>query len=302
VQSIYRLYGRDGQVSFAHIQAGHNFNRRSREAVSAFFFRFLQRRAAPPKGETEIFDAPLDALLFRENPKADAAALAEFFRRWRELAVAQTRDLEPAMRRAVLSAATGVEWPRQVRVLQAGRVKLLERDASGERMPFTWQPGSGGSAVLVVHAEGSVAARKDPALREWMSGTQPVLCLDVYQTGDAATTIPPQRRDHLTYHHSDDANRVQDILTGLAFLAESGETVRLECPGRANAWCALAAALAPLTVDFEPGEQTLRGTDQDLERGLFVPGLARAGGVLTIRQWAYAASQRRQRLTTPAAQ
>ena len=50
--------------------------------------------------------------------------------------------------------------------------------------------------------------------------------LEVYQTGAAAPKRSPNRNDHLVFHLSDDARRVQDILTGLASLRARAETGR----------------------------------------------------------------------------
>ena len=84
------------------------------------------------------------------------------------------------------------------------------------------------------------------------------------------------------FNRSDDANRVQDILTAIAYLRRhtGAETVNVVGTARAGLWVLLAAAL-------DPGELTVA---VDLDRfdaaddaayvdGLFIPGLRRAGDV-----------------------
>jgi dienelactone hydrolase len=285
VRSVYRLYGREAMVSFDHFEARHNFNRQSREAVTKFLHRHLHRRSAPPLGEMEVFDAPPESLLHHSNPKRDPAELEALFTRWRAFTATQMNQLTPAERLGIVGRATGLVWPAEVQVLKAGRVNLLGRDGNGERVPFIWLQGADEQPVLVVHPNGSAAARRDPETREWLDGTRAALLVDVYQTGEASTPRAPLRADHLTYHRSDDANRVQDILTALAFLHRGGgEPVRMVCPGHANGWCALAAALAPIRVDFTPSPATMAASEEDIQRNLFIPGLLRAGGVQAIRQ------------------
>jgi hypothetical protein len=113
------------------------------------------------------------------------------------------------------------------------------------------------------------AAEKLPAaLAARRRGSQ-ILVLDLFGT---ASAIPPSKSrhgDHLVFHYADDANRVQDILTGLAWLARGGAKPRLVCGESATAWCRLAVALAPIEfgVDY----------DEPRHRQLLIPGLSAAG-------------------------
>lgn len=83
----------------------------------------------------------------------------------------------------------------------------------------------------------------------------------------------------LTFHRTDDESRVQDILTGIAWLHGRTRTIQLHCSGRASAWCLLASSVSPVpvTLDLEPMKVPV--TDDDLKRFVFVPGLQRAGGL-----------------------
>jgi len=92
-------------------------------------------------------------------------------------------------------------------------------------------------------------------------------------------------KDDLTYHLSDDAYRVQEILTSMAFVAPmDSPRRRLLCFGRARAWCLLAEALSPEVFDFDDDLNDSSVTDEELRKNLFIPGLQRAGGVAAVRE------------------
>ena len=70
ILAIYRLYHREDQVTNRHINAPHNYNGQSREAVYAFFDRVLLphgRRSAVPLRETEIFHGKPEELLIGDE-------------------------------------------------------------------------------------------------------------------------------------------------------------------------------------------------------------------------------------------
>src|SRR5262249_10518793 len=81
----------------------------------------------------------------------------------------------------------------------------------------------------------------------------------------------------LTFNQSDDANRVQDILTSLAWL--KAPKTRLVGFGKAAVWCLFAAAVSRDPVELQADVAGFGGTDQDFVDGFFVPGIQRAGGL-----------------------
>jgi hypothetical protein len=100
------------------------------------------------------------------------------------------------------------------------------------------------------------------------------IALNVFKTRSQASK-------HFTaFNRADDANRVQDILTALAYLKQQGvDKPKLKCSGRAAIWCTFAAAVADTPVDLDAPLGGFRGTDQDLIEQFFIPGLQRAGGL-----------------------
>ncbi len=112
-----------------------------------------------------------------------------------------------------------------------------------------------------------------------------VLLIDAFQTGAAVAPRPERAQYFLTFNKSDDANRVQDILTAIAYVRQQGRTqVRLVGLGRAGIWCVFAAAVAPLPIPVRTDLAQFTGTDDDFIRAFFVPGIQRAGGLAAARR------------------
>ena len=108
--------------------------------------------------------------------------------------------------------------------------------------------------------------------------------LTVFQTGDAVAPRDRSGPHFLTFNRSDDANRVQDILTALAFLKQEGaQDLRIVASGKAAIWAEFAAAAAPVPVVVEGKSDGFKGDDQDFIDQFFVPGIQRAGGLAAVR-------------------
>ncbi len=285
VRSIYALFGRPDLVGFSQVDAEHNFNQTSRESVYSFFGKYL--RSASSQAEalsyretfTEVF--PNEELTFGDRPEflIGTAGIEQVFANWREQAQRQTQAMGRAELRDRLQATLGTAWPDNVQSLFAHDQLLLGR-GRGERLPAQWLPGvPNGKGVLVVHPDGSDAARHSAFVREAQIPGGSMLLLDVYQTGAARAPVSMRTGDVLTFHRTDDEYRIQDILTGIAWLHERTHAVRLHCTGRASAWCLLAASVSvvPVTLDIEAVKTP--SSDDELKRVLFVPGLQRAGGL-----------------------
>src|SRR5262249_28857715 len=156
---------------------------------------------------------------------------------------------------------------------------VLGRPGKGDRVPAIFFPGTG-PALLVVDPQGSEAARNSPLAQEWIRTRRPFLAIDAYQTGRAVAPREEPGRQPLIFNNSDAANRVQDILTGLAFLAgKSTGKITLAGAGDAAVWSVFAAAVAktPVTVKADLGN--FGGEDRDFIDRFFVPGIQRAGGL-----------------------
>jgi hypothetical protein len=259
------LYGKEDAVQSAHFKTGHNYNRASREAVYAFFGTHLQGATASVEERATV--PAKEDLLWGSADSADeeAAVLAA----WKQRASAGLQGISAEERRERLSAVLGVQWPERVDALLIGDRLVLQRAGSGDRVPAVWQPGRGQGVTVVVDAGGIDAGRKNARAKELAAAGEGLLYVRPFRTGGGGSG-PRHDLEYLTFHRSDDANRVQDIVSALAYVED--ESVRLVCPGRAGAWCALAAAVSPKAVVLEVDAAGHNGGDR-----LILPGLQTAG-------------------------
>jgi len=282
IYRIYRLYGQPERLAMVQFEAEHNYDRRSREAVYWFFRKHLGRKAtAAPLVETERPELEPRDLLVRPQIPLPAGAVDQegLFRWWRLNAERQTRALSDAELRERLAGVIGARWPASIQALQDGEYVVLT-SGHGDRVVGWWRPGDPAHSVLVVHPEGSPAARRTPQFEQRLASGASVLALDVFRSHGERADRALRDRFFLTFNRSDDSLRVQDILTGLAFL-DLRRPRHLELVGleKAGVWAIFAAALAPRPVVLDTDLEDFRGTDEDFRRDFFVPGIQRAGGL-----------------------
>jgi dienelactone hydrolase len=284
IQSIYKLYGKPENVEAVQFTAEHNYNKDSREAVYRFFGKHaLSIDDAARFRERSFQVEKLQNLLVLSNRKLPDNALTydQIFEQWVRKARAQNesnRDRETARQRLALALAA--EWPGKVLSETAGERIALSRAGAGDRVPGIWLPGKGVPA-LVVSPEGAEAARQSAEVKALVAAGRPVLMIDAFQTGSAIAKRDTSARHFLTFNKTDDANRVQDILTALAFLNQPG--IRLVGLGKAAVWCQFAAAVAKTPVSLEANLGGFKGTDEDFIGSFFVPCIQRAGGLEAAR-------------------
>ena len=279
IRRIYALYGAAAAVDNAHFNAHHNYNADSRQAVYRFFSRELMGLGRNFGPETEV-PALNDADLRPQSLPDTALEYDSLFREWREAADRQNEQaVDPDEIRNRLRLAFAAEWPAQVLSGRDGDRLVLSRSGRGDRVPVRWFAGAGEPA-LVIHPDGMDAALRNPTVAALIAEGQPVMLADVFQTGSAKVRRDRSGAWFLSYNQTDDANRVQDILTVLAYLRTlTGEPVRLLGLEDAAIWCAFAAALAPVPVHLAGGpSRPFNGSDEDFHDRFFVPGIQRAGG------------------------
>jgi len=284
IRRIFELYGKPESVANVHIDAPHNYNQASREAMYRFFARHILGDADEKKyAEKNIRVERLPDMLALHNRTLPPGALDHqgLFRQWQAASQRQTAAASPDDLRLWLATALGAEWPGEVwSDTRPGSGELvLGRAGKGDRVPGLWIAGDQ-RAVLVVHPDGSRKARETPVVESLVRAGRTVLLIDAFQTGAA---VAPRNRSHryfLTFNRSDDACRVQDILTALRVLQHKGfRELRLIGAGRAGVWALFAAAVAPLEVRIEADLKDFQGRDQDFIERFFVPGIQRVGGL-----------------------
>jgi dienelactone hydrolase len=323
IRAIYDLFGSADHVACVQFPAQHNYNRSSREAVYQFFARWLGKEPAKTGGEgpKERGDFPLDPgrlLVFsrRQVPgeALDVRQLAEYLvagarQRWEKSLPQNLAQLEayrkqfgPAFRAALMAESPSPDevrwWPRPVQGGEKGGAKerwqriILGRASAQERIPaqLVLAGRRVKSAAIIVHQEGAGAALGSvqspaPLARELGKRGYLLFSIDAFQTGEASD--PSRKMDgpfFSTYNRTDDAQRVQDILTALVYLEAAWRPERIVIAGQglAGLWCLLARPFFPtpfaLVADVAGFDSANDGAY--LEK-LHIPLLRRAGDFQT---------------------
>jgi hypothetical protein len=267
-----------------HQDAPHNYNQAAREAVYRFFGKHVLGETDAAKfKERGIRVEKLQDMLALHNRKLPDNALdyegnfAQWVRTSKTL-VGEITDRNQL--REMMEFALGAEWPQRVVSEAKGEKIVFTRPGRGDRVAGFLLPGEG-RKLLFIHPDGAEAARKSPELAALVRTGRPIYTIDAFQTGAA---VAPRNRDakmFLTFNQSDDANRVQDILTVLRWL--DAPDVELVGVGKAAVWCQFAAAVSRQSVILKADVSNFTGTDQDYIDRFFVPGIQRAGGLRAAR-------------------
>lgn len=303
VRSVYSLLDATSNIEYEQFDSPHNYHEDSREAVYRFFGKHILSDADASKfKERSVRPDQLSQLLYlwgREPPES-AIGFEEFMRQRIAAAEADTLALsvhgQAALERAReafkerLGLALLAEVPDADRLTSQSDSDglVLGRKEVGDRIPAKYLNSYSSTArpTLFVHAEGISAGNRSEALHDLVGKKVPVLLIDVFQTGGAMTErdIAGAGRNAERYYHvfnrSDDANRVQDILTAAAHLRQrsGSDAVNLVGVGKAGLWALLAAALDPgiqsVIADLDQFDAT---DDSAYVADLFIPGLRRAG-------------------------
>jgi dienelactone hydrolase len=282
IREIYRLYGKPENVEAVQFDSPHNYHKDSREAVYRFFARHaLGMVDVSSVREQDIRVERLQDMLALHGRTLPPGSLSydEIFTHWRLMSESHASKASLEEKRAQLTVVVGAEWPGAVTDEPAGARVNLHRGGTGERVPALWHPGKG-RGVLFVHPQGADAARARPDAARLLADGRPALMIDAFQIGAAAEQRNTEVPHYLTFNRSDDAYRVQDILTAWQWLErKTGGPIEIVAEGAASVWVTFAAAVANRPVRLNAPLGGFRGTDQDFERAFFVPGIQRAGGL-----------------------
>ncbi len=313
VRSIYRLFNAEDKVTAVQMDAPHNYNQPSRQAVYGWFAHWLLGRAeTSPIRERGGGVAPVtDLLVFfgRQRPENElneaqlAHSLIESAQK--QLQEAQPRDaasLEKFREQfgAALKFSLLAEYPQwsemAVEHLEVKNIPgavserlTISRRKHGDRVEAVlWKPAKPkpklvNSFVLVVEPV------SDDLILQLVKANHTVLALKCFPGGRRA---PDNIKFFTTYNRADEANRAQDILTAIAFLKQTmmsypeGHGVKTSlsvvAQERAGLWALLAKGLAPaidrMVIDAAEFDSA---SDEAFAKDLPIPGIRRAGDFAT---------------------
>jgi dienelactone hydrolase len=323
IRGVYELYGAAEKVTGPQIEGGHGYPKPHRESVYGFFAKYLQAAATAepiPEPPSEAGKAE-DLLVWQGRDLPEGAktpetltkyVVAECRRQRDALLPRETTDrkrfeetLGVAYRHAILADLPKAEdlavkdmGAQAVGDVQVARL-LLGRKGVGDQVPAVlWRAkGADGKApiVVVVHPAGK-AGLIDPAgkcgelVSRLLGDGVAVLGIDTYLTGEHLLRGPHVEQKKTgtffsTYNRTPLVERVQDILTALAYVRGRTDVAgppRLIGVGDAGAWCLLAAPLAPADTVVVADLNRLSGDEDPRWLGdLFTPCILKAGDVRT---------------------
>ncbi len=319
VEAIYRWFDATDKLRYVRFDSGHNYNQTSREAVYAWFDRWLLNRPDAPSSPEAAYQKPPDAELrvFPGDQLPPDALTDEQLIAWlitqrrAQLAALQPRAKADfaKFREALLPLwkhTLQVQWPQSTthvsfKPMRAGNGFTatdleIRRDGQTEAIAATtFQPeqrrGGGRGLpklVVLVHTNGAAAylsADKNPQglAKDLLEAGHGVLVVTRFSDVPAAD---PFANFYTTYNRTMLQQRVVDLLSVMASARlnarQTGGSPRVVLcgEGRAGLWALLAAPGADAVI-ADGGSLDVSDDTAWLAPDVFCPGLKSFGGFET---------------------
>jgi hypothetical protein len=245
MRKLYALAGAEDRVQSVHVQAEHNYNRETREALYAWMARWLQGAPADVRVAEKRFQAdPLaNVLVFHQRPLPEGAVTAEQLTAgWIAAGRRQLARAEPAVLRSALVHALALE-------------------------PESERPRAGARSVVL--------ASDDPQLARALARAGFPVRRVAFTPFDAAAAAKVGHFE--TYNRTPASQRVADIARTLSENPGSA----LVADGDAGLAAVLALAVTPADraiLDVGPFDTS---SDAAYVDQLYIPGIRRAGDLQT---------------------
>jgi dienelactone hydrolase len=264
MQRIFGLFGAEERVHAMRVDAPHNYNKESREAMYSWMARWLQAAPADVRREERNFtpDPPPDVLVFYQRTLPDGAVTAaELTENWIDAARRQLATASPVTLASAMQHALGFD--------STSRARVLATDVARSFSPAI-------DAQLKLRATKTVlVAGNDPKLVTGLRAAG----LSVRQIAftpfdaDAASKV----RHFETYNRTPAAQRVFDIIGEI----EKHPGAVLVAGPDAGLEAILAAAVTSVRLAVaDAGAFDTTNDIRFIER-LYIPGLRRAGDFQT---------------------
>lgn len=302
IQGIYRLMGAEANVEMVQIDQKHNYSKESREAVYTFFNARLLGGKGPVQEQRYRVEQVQDLLALFEKPRPANAVTMEQYVNDR---IAEAKDgierLAPSDAATLDAARTAFRQRLTFALLdmKPGSDEVLFEKTSaspdredlvlgradkGDRIPAAWLAPKAAnprvSPTLIVHPDGVAWVVNSGLAKGILERGGTVLAIDAFQSGSAKAPREHTRRAFTVFNQTDDANRVQDILTALSWLQGRTHATHVNLIGleAAGVWSYFARAMAGPGVNLAADLARFRAnTDQEYLDKFNVPGLRKAG-------------------------
>ncbi len=270
IRSIYAHFDAEDKVHQVQVDAEHNYNQESREAVYAWFAKwFLGAEDASAFKEVAFQVEPDDALLAfseREMP-AHALKQEEFLPAWVNRSQQELEKRKPTNEAELqtfseelgsgLQYALGLQIPKITDVVLvepegafpttyqtnlSAKHLVIGRKGIGDAIPailFSPEPQVGHDPIaLIVHPEGKAAlidsetGEPSPLITDLLAADRKVLLIDVFDVGEHQNYERPEDTSFFTtYNRTAAALRVQDIVTALRCFTGRGDVSEVNLIG-----------------------------------------------------------------------
>ena len=270
IRSIYAHFDAEDKVHQVQVDAEHNYNQESREAVYAWFAKwFLGAEDTSTFKEVAFQVEPDETLLVFSEREMPAHALKqdEFLPAWINRFQAAIEKRKPTNEAELqtfneelgsgLQYALGLDIPKitDVKLVEpegafpttyqtnlSARHLVISRKGVGDAIPailFSPEPQVGHDPiVLIVHPEGkeklvdSETGEPLSLITDLLSTDRKVLLIDVFGTGEHQDYERPEDTGYFTtYNRTAAALRVQDIVTTLRYFTGRGDVSEVNLIG-----------------------------------------------------------------------
>lgn len=281
VRGVYQLYGKPEMIDAVQFDSPHNYHQQSREAVYEFFRKALAPSVPAFKERGGTIEKLQDMLVWQGRPlPAHAKQFPAIFEEWKSISRRQSAAAQPNELSRRLALALGIDPAGAVEE----KVGVLAYQGGDAEIPFKFTAGKS-PAVLMLDPGGIAAAEKSAEYAKHKAAGRAILLIDAFQTGSAVAPRDRSHRHFLTFNRSDDAARAADAATAMAWLEKKQPGgIEVSAAGAARYWALFGAAAGGRRVKLLFDASTLGGSEAELEKSFFAPGVLRAGGVDAARK------------------
>jgi dienelactone hydrolase len=306
VRGVYKLFDAEDKLTAIQIDAAHNYNQPSREAVYGWFAHWFLGRAETtpinergasvasindllvfagrPRPENELNESQLTESLIEARKKQldearprDAAGLERFREQFDDAFKYSLMAEFPAAKDIIAGESQTTKLDRAIKEdLVISRRGKADRVSVSLYKSATKQ--SANSIVLLVASDAATTTNLIESLNKAGHDVAIVRCFP------GARQIPEKIKFFTTYNRTDAANRAQDILTAISYLKGRNPGARLNVIGlgEAGLWALLARGIAPaidrMVID---ADQFDSASDEAFIKSVAIPGIRRAGDFTT---------------------
>jgi dienelactone hydrolase len=308
VRGVYKLFDAEDKLTAIQIDAAHNYNQPSREAVYGWFAHwFLGRAETTPINERGASVASInDLLVFAGRPRPEnelnESQLTESLIEARKKQLDEARLLDAASLERfreqfgeAFKYSLMAEFPSSKDVISGesqtiqflGKTmesSVISRRGKSDRVNIILYKSSAkpsGNSFVILATLGDTLDLNHPLIESLNKAGHDVAIVRCFP---GARQIPEKIKFFTTYNRTDAANRAQDILTAISYLKGRNPNARMNVIGlgEGGLWAMLARGIAPaidrMVID---ADQFDSASDEAFIKSVAIPGIRRAGDFTT---------------------